>query len=141
MTAFGYAGDISSPEAWDILAKDSRAALVDVRTDAEWSFVGMPDLQALGRPVICVSWQTYPEMAVNTDFAADLEARGVTPDRPVLLLCRSGQRSRIAAQALTRLGYRSCYNIADGFEGPPDEERHRGRVTGWKASGLPWIQG
>ena len=68
-------------------------------------------------------------------------ARALLRDRPVLLLCRSGQRSRFAAEALTALGYETCFNVADGFEGPPDDRHHRGATAGWKASGLPWIQG
>ena len=136
-----YTGDITSREAWDILAADPKAVLVDVRTEPEWSFVGVPNLQPLDRSPICVSWQGYPEMAVNADFADDLIAHGVSKDRPVLLLCRSGQRSRVAAEALAALGFETCFNVADGFEGPPDDRHHRGATAGWKASGLPWVQG
>ncbi len=141
MSAVGYAGDISSREAWDMLVDDSSSVLVDVRTDAEWSFVGIPDLQSLKRAPICVSWQSYPDMAINDAFADELGTRGVTPDRVVLLLCRSGQRSRHAAQALSSIGFEHCYNVADGFEGTPDGGHHRGTTTGWKAAGLPWVQG
>jgi rhodanese-related sulfurtransferase len=136
-----YAGDITSRKAWDILATDPKAVLVDVRTEPEWSFVGVPNLQPLDRSPVCVSWQGYPDMAVNDNFADDLIAHGVSPDRPVLLLCRSGQRSRAAAEALTAAGYATCFNVADGFEGPPDDRHHRGVTAGWKASGLPWVQG
>ena len=136
-----YAGDITSAEAWQRLEADPGAALVDVRTDAEWNFVGLPDLGSLGRAPVLVSWQAYPSMAVNGNFADDIAARGIAKDAQVLLLCRSGQRSAAAAAALTAAGYSACYNIADGFEGPPDGEGHRGRVAGWKAAGLPWIQG
>ncbi|MCP4329059.1 MAG: rhodanese-like domain-containing protein [Alphaproteobacteria bacterium] len=141
MTAAGYAGDITSREAWDLLVADADAVLVDVRSDAEWSFVGLPNLEQLGRSPVCVSWQTYPDMALNSGFTEELSAHGVSPDKSVLLLCRSGQRSRSAAQLLTAHGYEKCFNIADGFEGPPDDTYHRGTITGWKALGLPWVQG
>lgn len=136
-----YAGDVSPKQAWQILEKDSAAVLVDCRTDAEWSWVGLPDLGSLGRAPVCVAWQNFPEMARNDGFLAELESQGVTKERTLLLLCRSGQRSRHAAIALTAAGYACCYNVADGFEGPCDDARHRGCDAGWKASGLPWIQG
>ncbi len=136
----GYAGDVGPREAWDILAAHASAVLVDVRTDAEWAYVGLPDLDRLSKTVHCLSWQTYPDMATNPDFVADLKARGVGEEQPILLLCRSGARSRDAAIALTAAGFQRCYNVANGFEGPLDETRQRGVKTGWKASGLPWTQ-
>ena len=88
-----------------------------------------------------VSWQTFPGMTPNDGFLEMVQQK--IPDRnaPVLLLCRSGQRSRNAAIALTAAGYSECYNIADGFEGPKDESGHRSTVSGWRVSGLPWQQG
>jgi len=135
-----YAGDVSPREAWRLLEEDPGAVLVDVRSDAEWSFVGLPELGGLGKRVVCVPWQVYPGMQPNPDFAAQLAAQGVRPDHTLLLLCRSGVRSRDAAITLTGAGYGRCYNVADGFEGPCDQERHRGLSAGWKASGLPWAQ-
>lgn len=140
MTGQDYAGDVTSLQAWDILTEDPGAVLVDVRTTAEWQFVGLPDLQSLGRGPACVQWQAYPDMAVNPEFASEAMAQGVERDATVLLLCRSGQRSRAAAIALTELGFKRCYNISDGFEGPLDDDRRRGRQGGWKAAGLPWFQ-
>ena len=136
-----YAGDVSPVQAWQILEQDRSAVLVDCRTDAEWAFVGIPDLSSLDRETVCVAWQTYPGMKLNADFENGLGTRGVSKDQTLLLICRSGQRSRHAAIALTAAGYRCCYNVADGFEGPCDDKRHRGCSTGWKASGLPWTQG
>ncbi len=140
MTGQAYAGDVTSLQAWDILKEDAGAVLVDVRTTAEWQFVGLPDLRSLGRGPACVPWQVYPDMAVNPEFASQVAAQGVARDATVLLLCRSGQRSRNAAIALTELGFKRCFNIADGFEGPLDDDRQRGRQSGWKAAGLPWFQ-
>ncbi|HEY5598570.1 MAG TPA: rhodanese-like domain-containing protein [Kiloniellales bacterium] len=135
-----YAGDITSRQAWEMLRQDPRAVLVDVRCEPEWRYVGVPDLAGLGRRLILASWQSYPAMRQNADFVAEVAAAGVGPDQPVLLLCRSGARSRAAAIELTAHGYQTCYNIAGGFEGPHDEQRHRGTADGWKAAGLPWCQ-
>lgn len=136
-----YAGDLTPSEAWDRLEADPAALLVDVRTDAEWNFVGLPDLRRLEKQTLCVSWQVLPAMARNADFAAELAAKGAARERPLLLICRSGVRSRHAAIALTEAGYRKCYNVSDGFEGSHDPAGHRGIIGGWKAEGLPWVQG
>lgn len=139
-SAIEYAGDLSVQEAWTLLAQ-AEAALVDVRTAAEWSFVGLPDLSALGRPVHRVAWQTYPTMALNPEFLGEVVAAvGTDKDVLVLFLCRSGARSRAAAIALTTAGYTKAFNIAGGFEGDLDPSRQRGKINGWKAQGLPWTQ-
>ncbi len=135
-----YAGDVTAQRAWGELSSDSRSALVDVRTPAEWSYVGTPDLASLRKRLVRVPWQTYPSMALNPRFAEELARAGVSKDDALFFICRSGVRSRAAAEAITALGYRRCYNVADGFEGPQDSEGHRGRLIGWKASGLPWTQ-
>jgi rhodanese-related sulfurtransferase len=136
-----YAGDISPKQAWDLLAEQKAAVLVDVRTRPEWSFVGIPDLGNLGKQAVLLSWQVYPEMKVDADFVAKLQSQlPGGPDTPVLFLCRSGARSRSAAQALTAAGYSRCYNVSEGFEGDKDQGSHRGQRGGWKFASLPWIQ-
>jgi rhodanese-related sulfurtransferase len=136
-----YAGDVGPKETWAALERDQDAVLVDVRTPPEWNYVGLPDLGSLGKPVLRIQWQSWPEGTINPRFAEEVAAAGVTPEQPVYLLCRSGARSRSAAQLLTQHGYRAAYNVADGFEGPHDASRHRGTVAGWKQAGLPWTQG
>jgi rhodanese-related sulfurtransferase len=140
----GYAGNITSAEAWELLESDRQAQLVDVRTAAEWTFVGVPDLGPLGRKAILVEWQVYPTMGRNASFedavAERLSAAGATAATPVFFLCRSGARSQAAARAMTAKGFTKCFNVADGFEGDVDADRHRGSTSGWKASGLPWVQ-
>jgi len=136
-----YAGDITATEAWALLKGDPKAQLIDVRTTAEWSFVGRPDLSAVGRETHLVEWQMFPTMRPNPAFLADADrAAGSAKDTKVLFLCRSGARSRAAAIAMTAAGYTRAYNIADGFEGDLDGDCHRGSKGGWKASGLPWKQ-
>ncbi len=136
----GYAGDVTPADAWRLLTEDPKGQLVDVRTTAEWNFVGVPDLSGLGRGAHMVEWQNYPTMAVNPGFVADVEAAAADKAAPIFFLCRSGARSRAAAIAMTQAGYTHAYNIVGGFEGDLDGQRHRGGSNGWKASGLPWRQ-
>ena len=137
----GYAGDLRPAEAWELLKENPKAVLVDVRTLPEWNFVGLPRLDSLSKETICVSWQSFPDMGMNAAFVEEVAARGVDKDQPVLLICRSGARSRSAAMALTAAGFGPCYNVAEGFEGDRDGDLHRGSVGGWKVAGLPWAQG
>lgn len=134
-----YAGDVMPADAWALLQQEPEAVLVDVRTDAEWRFVGVPDLGPIGKQVQLVQWQLFPDGRPNPDFVGQV-AGLLEMDQPVLFLCRSGARSRAAAMALTAAGYGPCYNVAQGFEGDRDADGHRGRVAGWKHAGLPWRQ-
>ncbi len=137
--------DIAVQETWDRLKAVPASLLIDVRTRAEWAFVGLPDLSALGKRVVTVEWQTFPENSVDPAFTqrvlATLSGTGANEATELFFICRSGGRSRMAAEAMAALGYQSCHNVADGFEGPLDGKRHRGTVGGWKAAGLAWAQG
>ncbi len=136
-----YAGDITPLQAWKLLSDNPDAVLVDVRTDAEWRFVGVPDLSSLGREVVFIEWNTSDGRR-NESFAGELRervTRDADADRPVIFLCRSGQRSIGAAEAATQIGITPAYNVLDGFEGHLDAHGHRGG-TGWRATGLPWRQ-
>ena len=135
-----YAGDVSPNDTYRALVDQPDAVLVDVRTKPELAYVGTADLTHLGKRVIAVEWQQFPTGAQNPRFVDELRAYGVTEDQPVYFLCRSGARSRFAAATATAAGFASAYNVADGFEGPPDTNGHRGTVAGWKASELPWRQ-
>jgi rhodanese-related sulfurtransferase len=140
----GYAGDLSIEDAYAVLGEDQKSILVDVRTQPEWTYVGVPDLSALGKTPIFQEWQVYPSMHVAADFTHRLEAaltaRGADRSTPVIFICRSGARSRAAAIAFTGAGWARCHNIAEGFEGGLDETRRRGALGGWRAGGLPWTQ-
>jgi rhodanese-related sulfurtransferase len=138
----GYAGDLTPQESWELLSKQPEGQLVDVRTEAEWNFVGVPDLSPLAKRVVFCEWQRFPAGS-NPDFVDEviesLKRTNYRKGAPLLLLCRSGARSRAAAIALSTAGYGPCFNIKDGFEGALDAEHHRA-AAGWKAEGLPWIQ-
>ncbi|MBR0643398.1 rhodanese-like domain-containing protein [Plastoroseomonas hellenica] len=132
--------DVTATETWAALESDPDAALVDVRTDAEWNFVGLPELSSLGKQPVLIPWQVYPSMQVNGAFAEHLRKAGLTPLSKIYFLCRSGARSLAAGQAAQAAGFPHAFNVAGGFEGPVDAEGHRGAVSGWKAEGLPWRQ-
>ncbi len=137
-----YAGDLTPREAWELLLSNPAAVLVDVRTEAEWRFVGVPDTSDTGREPVFIEWVNYPAGARNAQFVDHLLGAGVVPETgaPIVFLCRSGQRSIGAAIAATVAGMGPAYNVLDGFEGSPGEDGHRG-IQGWKAAGLPWHQG
>ena len=137
-----YAGDITPLEAWKLLSDNPRAVLVDVRTNAEWRFVGVPDLASLGRDVVYIEWNKT-DGTRNENFVDELKERIPTAEadgeRPVVFLCRSGNRSIGAAEVATEAGLTPAYNVLDGFEGHLDAHGHRGE-SGWRAVGLPWKQ-
>ncbi|WP_341860415.1 rhodanese-like domain-containing protein [Polycladidibacter hongkongensis] len=139
-----YAGDVSVEVAYAALGADDKAVLVDVRTEAEWTFVGVPDLSVFDKQTILIEWQQFPSSLLNEGFAEQLSSllaqKGLDERTPIYFLCRSGARSRNAAVAMTAHGYQSCFNIQEGFEGPLDEVGHRGGISGWKTSGFPWRQ-
>jgi rhodanese-related sulfurtransferase len=132
-----YKGDVLPAATYEALQASDNAYLIDVRTDAEWSFVGIPAVDRLLR----ISWQVFPTMERNAQFVEKVIEAGVPKDAEVYLICRSGARSAAAASALTEAGYANCYNVAEGFEGDRDGEGHRASVGGWKHAGLPWVQG
>ena len=113
---------------------------MDVRTSAEWAFVGVPDVSSLNHETKFISWQIFPEMSLNADFINMLEVAIPNKTPPVLFLCRSGARSASAARIAKANGYEASLNIAGGFEGDANSEHHRGGVNGWKSDNLPWVQ-
>ena len=134
-----YAGDVTPSEAFAAVTQGEDAVLVDVRTRAEWSYVGVPQVDSSHEPVL-VEWQRYPDGSINDSFVDELRAAGVADGTPIYFLCRSGVRSIAAAEAATAAGLGPAYNVLEGFEGPHDAEGHR-TVAGWKVAGLPWKQG
>lgn len=130
--------NLTLDEAWNMLTSDERSVLIDVRTAAEWNFVGTPVLDEIGRELRLIEWITFPAGTPNPDFLASATA-GLDPDAPVLFLCRSGARSDAAARAFDAAGFSSTYNVTAGFEGDLGADGHR--RGGWKHEGLPWRQG
>ena len=135
-----YAGDVTPTEAYGAATGPQGALLVDVRTRAEWSYVGVPVLEGAHHEVAFVEWSTFPEGRVNPRFVDEVREAGLREGQPVYLICRSGVRSRAAADALTAAGLGPAFNVLEGFEGPHDATGHR-TVSGWKVAGLPWRHG
>jgi len=131
-TGLGYAGGVSPQLAWELFSS-GHAQLVDVRTTEERKFVGhVPGS-------VHVAWATGTALTRNPRFARELEAK-VGKEANVLLLCRSGKRSVLAAEVATKAGFTRVFNVLEGFEGEIDEHRHRGHTDGWRLHGLPWVQ-
>ena len=129
-----YEGALLPGEALELLQEAPGAKLVDVRSRAEWDWVGrIPG-------AVEIEWQSYPGMRANSSFLDYLSSQ-VDKESLVMFICRSGGRSHQAAATATESGYANCYNILEGFEGEKDATGHRGTRGGWKAAGLPWIQG
>ena len=139
-------GEVDPDEAWRILNSEDTARIIDVRTRAEWGFVGVPDTGGLGQTPIFIEWASYPDMSRNPEFAAEVE-KAIGSENPgtLLFLCRSGGRSMQAAMAVAdhfagQGKTVTCLNIAEGFEGDVDASGHRGDHNGWKARRLAWRQ-
>jgi rhodanese-related sulfurtransferase len=130
-----YAGALLPSEAHALTRQVPGAKLVDVRTQAEWEYVGHVPGSVL------VEWNTYPDGERNPQFIEELQAQVSKTDSPVMFLCRSGARSHHAAAMATLAGYPNSYNILEGFEGDRDAQGHRSSVGGWRFAGLPWAQG
>lgn len=127
-----FAGSVPPREAW-ALVDAGAAVLVDVRSGEERKFVGhVPGS-------LHVAWATGTGLTRNPRFVRELEAK-VRKDEPVLLLCRSGKRSALAAEAAAKAGFTRVFNVREGFEGELDAAGHRGTADGWRFRGLPWVQ-
>jgi rhodanese-related sulfurtransferase len=132
--------NVTPGQAWAALRSNPEARLVDVRTNVEWNFVGVPDLAGARQELLLVPWQEYPAMQVTGAFVGQLRAAGVGETNHLYFICRTGGRSLAAAKEVEAAGFAHAYNVTDGFEGPLNTEGHRGEVAGWKAEGLPWRQ-
>lgn len=141
----GGVGEIDPEGAFQAL-REGGAILIDVRTRAEWSFVGAPDLSGTGADLAMIEWQGFPTMAVNPDFPQNaVDATRRAGAQTAYFICRSGARSLRAAYATAEAAAAAgvaltCVNVAEGFEGDLDATGRRGLLNGWKARGLPWRQ-
>ena len=130
-----YEGALLPEEAYYLMCEAPAAKLVDVRSHAEWDLIG---------PIpgsVQIEWQAYPGWKPNPFFLTNLQQQ-VDPESLVMFICHSGGRSHQAASAATQIGYVDCYNVLQGLEGDKDKiSNQRGTTNGWKAAGLPWVQG
>ncbi|MFZ6874392.1 rhodanese-like domain-containing protein [Undibacterium sp. Di27W] len=128
-----FAGSVSPTDAWELL-QQGLAVIVDVRSNEERKFVGhLPDS-------LHVAWATGTALTRNPRFVKELEGKLKEKQAVVLLLCRSGKRSALAAEAASKAGLPNVFNIEQGFEGDLDEVQQRGHSGGWRFHKLPWVQ-
>lgn len=134
--------DLSPKQAWQVLQDDPRAVLIDIRSNMEFLFVGHP----VG--AVHIPWIDEPDWEVNPHFVTDVRkvmlggivCEGDEGCAPVILICRSGKRSRDAGKALLEAGFKQVFHVAEGFEGDLNEHHQRSSVGGWRYAGLPWEQ-
>ena len=122
--------------ALEFLQKNPEALFIDVRSEMEYLFVGHP----VG--ALHVAWNDGVDWAVNPRFVGTVKklAGARHAERPIVLICRSGNRSQEAGEELERNGFRRVANVLHGFEGELDDKHHRGTRGGWRFAGLPWEQ-
>jgi len=124
---------LTPTEAFEFLKQTSDAVFVDCRSEMEYLFVGHP------KGAILVSWNDGPNWDINPEFVSHVK-KATSVNRPVVLICRSGNRSLDAGHALEEAGFTKIYNVLHGFEGELNSDHHRGASTGWRFEGLPWEQ-
>ncbi len=124
---------LTPKEAFEFLKQTPDAVFVDCRSEMEFLFVGHP------KGAILVPWNDGPNWDVNPEFVAHVK-KATSVNRPVILICRSGNRSLDAGHALEEAGVTKIYNVLHGFEGELDTDHQRGASTGWRFESLPWEQ-
>lgn len=126
---------LTPTETHAFLKQHPEAVFIDCRSTIEYFFVGHP----LG--AIHVAWNDGEDWEINTHFAAEIWRQvDRDPQRPVVIICRSGRRSVEAGEHLETEGFQNVINVRYGFEGDRDENMHRNTVNGWRVDGLPWEQ-
>lgn len=126
--------NLTPQQSWNFMQVTASAVMIDVRTTMEYTFIGHP-LSAIHIP-----WKEAPSWQLNLNFIEQVKQYVNDPKTPILLLCRSGQRSLEAAQALETAGFEYLINVLEGFEGALDHHKHRGNIDGWRFHNLPWEQ-
>ena len=119
----------------DFLKQEPTAVFIDCRSEMEFLFVGHP----VG--AMMIPWNDGPDWDINPHFVGQVKkAVAQTMTRPIVIICRSGNRSVDAGHALEQAGFKRVYNVLEGFEGDLDAQHQRGKLGGWRKAGLPWEQ-
>ena len=134
--------EISAKQAYDMLEANPKGLLVDIRSSMEFLFVGHP----VG--AVHIPWIDEPDWDINPNFVAEVRKLllgGVACDEdegcvPVILICRSGKRSKQAGHKLLEAGLTNVFHIDEGFEGELNDKHQRSSLGGWRFHGLPWEQ-
>ena len=133
---------LTPKQAWQIIQDDPRTILIDIRSSMEFLFVGHP------RGAVHIPWIDEPDWVINPHFATEIRKLvlgGMVCDAeegcaPIILICRSGKRSKEAGDLLINEGFKNVFHIDEGFEGELDDKHHRSSLGGWRFHNLPWEQ-
>ena len=134
--------DLNPKAAYAYLETTPNSILIDIRSSMEYLFVGHP----IGS--IHIAWIDEPDWEINPNFSNEVlrlansrfKLTDAHKEASILLICRSGKRSREAGDALIAAGFEKVLHVDEGFEGERDENHHRGTLGGWRFHGLPWEQ-
>ncbi len=134
--------NISAADAYELMQSEPSTAFIDVRSDMEFLFIGHP------AGAVSIPWIDEPDFVINPNFEREVRKLilgGVIKSSehdsvPVVLICRSGNRSEEAGKLLIEQGFNHVYNVEHGFEGELDDDHHRSTMSGWRHDGLPWEQ-
>ena len=134
-----YKRNLLPKMAIERLQNNSQALFVDVRSKAEYKYVGFPENSIL------IPWIDDPDWEPNPGVFSDLvmqelDGRENLLNTEIILICRSGYRSNEALKCLENKGFTQVSHVASGFEGDLDENDHRGNLNGWRHDGMPWSQ-
>ena len=134
-----YKRNLLPKMAVERLQSNSQALFVDVRSKAEYKYVGFPENSILIPWIDDPDWEPNPE--VFSDLVMqELDGRENLLNTEIILICRSGFRSNEALKCLENKGFTQVSHVASGFEGDLDENDHRGNLNGWRHDGMPWSQ-
>jgi len=134
-----YKRNLLPKMAVEKLQNNPQALFVDVRSKAEYKYVGFPENSILIPWIDDPDWEPNPE-AFSDSVMQELDGRENLLNTEIILICRSGYRSNEALKCLENKGFTQVSHVASGFEGDLDENDHRGNLNGWRHDGMPWSQ-
>ena len=134
-----YKRNLLPKMAVEKLQNNPQALFVDVRSKAEYKYVGYPENSILIPWIDDPDWEPNPE-AFSGAVMQELDGRENLLNTEIILICRSGFRSNEALKCLENKGFTQVSHVASGFEGDLDENDHRGNLNGWRHDGMPWSQ-
>ena len=134
-----YKRNLLPKMAVERLQNNPQALFVDVRSKAEYKYVGYPENSILIPWIDDPDWEPNPEEFSDL-VMQELDGRENLLNTEIILICRSGFRSNEALKCLENKGFTQVSHVASGFEGDLDENDHRGNLNGWRHDGMPWSQ-
>ena len=134
-----YKRNLLPKMAVERLQDNPQALFVDVRSKAEYKYVGFPENSILIPWIDDPDWEPNPE-AFSDLVMQELDGRENLLNTEIILICRSGFRSNEALKCLENKGFTQVSHVASGFEGDLDENDHRGNLNGCRHDGMACSQ-